>query len=149
MVLVANPPDSSKLHMLSSRSIRRTSVLTRSPAMHRLKAAFRGVAQHRRQTRTRKTPIIDHLLTQTNSTGEGSDGSSESRESDLRRALETALNSLDVLKNMYEQREARWNDEMARMHREKENVEFFLKQLYGDRQGVNGAPNGLLPLQTP
>ncbi|KIL54275.1 hypothetical protein M378DRAFT_1059175 [Amanita muscaria Koide BX008] len=85
MVLVASPADSSKLHMISSRSIRRTPVLSRSPAMHQLKASFRGVAQHRRQTRTRKIPIIDHILTASSAGGDGSDGgSSESREGDLR-----------------------------------------------------------------
>ncbi|KIL54594.1 hypothetical protein M378DRAFT_43137, partial [Amanita muscaria Koide BX008] len=120
MVLVASPADSSKLHMISSRSIRRTPVLSRSPAMHQLKASFRGVAQHRRQTRTRKIPIIDHILTASSAGGDGSDGSSsESREGDLRRALDAALNGLDVLKNMYEYRTARWNDEMTRMHQEK------------------------------
>ncbi|KAK2459402.1 hypothetical protein APHAL10511_008589 [Amanita phalloides] len=148
MVLVASPADSSKIHIINSRSIRRTSVLSHSPAMRRLKAAFRGIAHHRRQTRTRKMPIIDHILTQTNSIGEGSDGSSESREGDLRRVLGTALSSLDALKNMYEQREARWNEEMARMYKERENVEFFLRQLYGDRQGMNGT-NGVLSLQVP
>ncbi|KIL55950.1 hypothetical protein M378DRAFT_550422 [Amanita muscaria Koide BX008] len=101
MVLVASPADSSKLHMISSRSIRRTPMLSRSPAMHQLKAAFRGVAQHRRQTRTRKIPIIDHILTASSACGDGSDGSSsESREGDLRRALDAALNGLDVRKNM-------------------------------------------------
>ncbi|KAM6489283.1 hypothetical protein JOM56_015184 [Amanita muscaria] len=80
---MASPADSSKLHMISSRSIRRTPVLSRSPAMHQLKASFRGVAQHRRQTRTRKIPIIDHILTASSAGGDGSDGgSSESREGD-------------------------------------------------------------------
>ncbi|KAF8628688.1 hypothetical protein AX15_003758 [Amanita polypyramis BW_CC] len=148
MILVASPPDSNKLHIINSRSIRRSPALSHSPAMHQLKAAFRGIAQHRRQTRSRKVPIIDHILTQTNSSGDGSDGSSESREGDLRRALEAALSSLDMLKNMYEHREARWNEEMTKMHTEKESVEFLLKQLYGDRPGVNGS-NGLISPQAP
>ncbi|KAM6491781.1 hypothetical protein JOM56_012821 [Amanita muscaria] len=48
----------------------------------------------------------------------------------MRRALDAALNGLDVLKNMYEYRVARWNDEMKRIHQEKEHV---FKQLHGDR----------------
>ncbi|KIL56193.1 hypothetical protein M378DRAFT_17291 [Amanita muscaria Koide BX008] len=96
VVLVVSPADSSKLHRISSRSIRRTPVLGRSPAMHQLKASFRGVAQHRRQTRTRKIPIIDHILTASSAGGDGSDGSSsESREGDLRRALDAALNDAE------------------------------------------------------
>ncbi|KIL64919.1 hypothetical protein M378DRAFT_162792, partial [Amanita muscaria Koide BX008] len=52
--------------------------MTSSPAMHQLW----------RQTRTRKIPIIDHILTASSAGGEESDGgSSESREGDLRRAL--------------------------------------------------------------
>ncbi|KAF8638470.1 hypothetical protein AX17_002181 [Amanita inopinata Kibby_2008] len=156
MVLVAAPADSTKLHIMSSRSIRRQLLVNRSPAMHQLKAGFRGIAHYRRHSRTRKVPIIDHILTQTSSSGDGSDGSSESREGDLRRALEAALNSLDVLKNMYEQREARWNDEMGRMHKDKENVEFLMKQLFGEKHvgggsavGGGGGLNGLLVSPTP
>ncbi|KAM6496489.1 hypothetical protein JOM56_009195 [Amanita muscaria] len=73
-------------------------MLSRSPAMHQLKAAFRGVAKHQQQTRTRQVPITDHILTASSASVDGSDGgSSESREGDLRRALDTAL---DVLKNI-------------------------------------------------
>ncbi|KIL56623.1 hypothetical protein M378DRAFT_16941 [Amanita muscaria Koide BX008] len=80
--LVASP--ATKLHMINSRSIRRT-VLSRSPAMHQLKAAF-------------PTPVADACGARF-----------------PRRALDTALNALDVLKSMYEHRVARWNSE--RMHK--------------------------------
>ncbi|KIL56616.1 hypothetical protein M378DRAFT_16936 [Amanita muscaria Koide BX008] len=75
MVLVASPADSSKLHMINSRSIRRTPVLSRSRS---------------------PTPATD-----ASAGGDGSYGGSfESREGDLRRALDAALNGLDVLKNI-------------------------------------------------
>ncbi|KIL55123.1 hypothetical protein M378DRAFT_651798 [Amanita muscaria Koide BX008] len=63
MGLVASLVHSSKLHMIRYRSIKRTPVLNRSPAMHQLKAACRGVAQHRRRPPcARKVPIIDHIF---------------------------------------------------------------------------------------
>ncbi|KIL55889.1 hypothetical protein M378DRAFT_173209 [Amanita muscaria Koide BX008] len=66
--------------------------------MHQLKAAFRGVAQHRRRTRTRKVPITDHILIASSAGGDGLTAD----EGDLRRALNATLNSPDVLKNIYE-----------------------------------------------
>lgn len=54
------------------------------------------------------------MLPSTASGGEDSDGSSESREENLRRALEAALGSLVALGGIYEQHEAGWIDETDR-----------------------------------
>ncbi|KIL62915.1 hypothetical protein M378DRAFT_12551 [Amanita muscaria Koide BX008] len=67
----------------------RTPVLSRSPAMHQLKATCRGVAQHQRPPRARKVPIIKHIFGRWRSDGR----SSKSPEGNLRRALD----GLDVL----------------------------------------------------
>ena len=81
------------------------------------------------------------------STG-GSDGSSE-REEDLRRALQAALGSLGALGNIYEQREARWKEEMRRISDDRETVEVLLKQALGINPAlaslsqVNGHINGV------
>jgi hypothetical protein len=64
--------------------------------------------------------------------GDGSDGSSESREEDLKRALEAALGSLGALGGIYEQREARWIEEMRRISEDRERVELLLKQVLGE-----------------
>lgn len=46
--------------------------------------------------------------------------------------LDAALGSLTVMRNMYEQREARWIDEMRRVSEDRERVEMLLKQVLGD-----------------
>ncbi|KIL60940.1 hypothetical protein M378DRAFT_13853 [Amanita muscaria Koide BX008] len=99
---VASRADSSKILKITSRSIEQ--VLSRSPAMHQLTAAFRGVAQHQRQTRTHKVPIIDHILTAVRpvETGLTAEAPNPAKRSE----------TLDMLKNMYEYRERR-DDENA------------------------------------
>ena len=84
------------------------------------------------------------------SPGNSVDGSepSESREEDLRRALEAALGSLGVLGGIYEQRESRWREEMRRVSEERERVELLLQQalgvglMDGAGAGGNGANSG-------
>jgi len=63
-------------------------------------------------------------------------GSSESREDDLRRALEAALGSLDALGNIYEEREHRWREEMKRLGDDRSRVELLLSQTFGKFPGV-------------
>lgn len=75
------------------------------------------------------------------SSGTGSDGSSESREDDLRRALEAALGSLGAMGDIYNQREARWRDEMRRVSDDREQVELLLRQALGSGL-LNGAGVG-------
>ena len=79
-----------------------------------------------------KASLADRFYMSSGASGDGSD-SSESREEDLKRALDAALGSLGVLGNMYEQREARWLEEMRRVSEDRERVEMLLRQVLGVR----------------
>ena len=104
-------------------------------SMKELRTGFSRIASQRRNTRSHKSSIVERFLSPSSgSGGEGSDGSStESREDDLKRALEAALGSLGALGGIYEQREARWIEEMRRISEDREKVELLLKQVLGDR----------------
>lgn len=117
------------MHALTSRSIRRDADLINSPAFSNMRVAFKNIDSKRRISRANKISLAERLLSSTSgsSTG-GSDGSSESREEDLRKALQAALGSLGAVKGIYEQREARWREEMKRINDDRETVEFLLKQ---------------------
>ena len=65
------------------------------------------------------------------SVGQSDVGSSESREEDLRRALDAALGSLDALGNIYDERENRWREEMKRLSDDRSRVELLLSQTFG------------------
>ncbi|KAF9224583.1 hypothetical protein BS17DRAFT_808244 [Gyrodon lividus] len=132
MVLLAAPSHSTKLHAMTSRAIRRDQLL-KSPAMSQIRTAFKGIASRRRTTRSRSAAvsIVERLLSSTGSLGDASDASSESREGDLKRALETALGSLDALRMIYENRVSRWEDEMSKISDERERVELLLRQTLG------------------
>ena len=60
------------------------------------------------------------------------------------RALETALGSLGMISNIYEQREARWRDEMRRLNGDRERVELVLNQALGPLMNahMNGSAGG-------
>ena len=70
------------------------------------------------------------------SMGQSDVGSSESREDDLRRALDAALGSLDALGNIYEERENRWREEMKRLNDDRSRVELLLSQTFGKFSGM-------------
>ncbi|KAJ7667087.1 hypothetical protein B0H17DRAFT_1089270 [Mycena rosella] len=129
LVLLAAPSHSSKLHSLTSRAIKRHPALSHSPAMANIRLGFRHIASQRRTTRSHQSSLADRFLVSSNQTGEGSD---ESREEDLKRALGTALGSLGALKGIYEQREARWSEEMRRISDDRERVELLLRQVLGE-----------------
>lgn len=76
--------------------------------------------------------------------GQSDVGSSESREEDLRRALEAALGSLDALGNIYEERENRWREEMKRLNDDRSRVELLLSQTFGkfSAAGVSSIGSG-------
>ncbi|EGO27046.1 hypothetical protein SERLADRAFT_459841 [Serpula lacrymans var. lacrymans S7.9] len=137
LVLLASPSHSTKLHAVTSRSIRRELASKQSMAMTNIRTSFSNIAARRRATRAQGTSLVERLLLNANLSGESSDGSSESREGDLKRALETALGSLGALRGIYEQRVARWEDEMSRISDERERVDLLLKQTLGV-----GFPNG-------
>lgn len=137
LVLLASPPHSTKLHALTSRSIRRDPSLRHSPAMSSIRTSFTHVASQRRASRSQMVSLADRLSLHSGASADGSDVSSSSREEDLKRALEAALGSLGALGNIYEQREARWREEMRRLTDERERVELLLRQTLGSR-----LPNG-------
>ncbi|KAF8230448.1 hypothetical protein L208DRAFT_1400542 [Tricholoma matsutake] len=133
MVLLAAPSHSTKLYSLKSRAIRRQAVPVNTASMKELRTGFSRIASQRRNTRTHKSSIVERFMLPTGgSGGDGSDGSSESREEDLKRALEAALGSLGALGGIYEQREARWIEEMRRISEDREKVELLLKQVLGE-----------------
>lgn len=72
-------------------------------------------------------------MPQPNSPGDGSIGSSESREEDLKRALGAALGSLGALGRIYDEREARWKEETRRISEDRERIELLLRQALGER----------------
>jgi hypothetical protein len=131
LVLLAAPSHSTKLHSLTSRSIKRNPALSQSTAMADVRIGFRHIASQRRATRARHSSLADRFMGPSNLSGDGSD---VSREEDLKRALSTALGSLGALKGIYEQREARWADEMRRITDDRERVELLLRQVLGEDQ---------------
>ncbi|KAJ6579562.1 hypothetical protein DFH09DRAFT_913234 [Mycena vulgaris] len=135
LVLLAAPSHSTKLHSLTSRSIKRHPSISHSPAMTNVRIGFRHVALQRRATRSHQTSLADRFLV---SSGQSGDGSEESREGDLKRALGTALGSLGALKGIYEQREARWAEEMRRITDDRERVELLLRQVLGEDEDSPG-----------
>ncbi|KAJ7174443.1 hypothetical protein C8R46DRAFT_891781 [Mycena filopes] len=129
LVLLAAPSHSTKLHSLTSRSVKRHSALSHSPAMADVRNGFRHIAVQRRATRSHHSSLADRFMGPSNLSGDGTDGS---REEDLKRALGTALGSLGALKGIYEQREARWAEEMRRVSDDRERVELLLRQVLGE-----------------
>ncbi|KAJ7165586.1 hypothetical protein C8R43DRAFT_878493 [Mycena crocata] len=134
LVLLAAPSHSTKLHSLTSRSIKRHPLLSHSPAMTNVRLGFRHIASQRRVTRSHHSSLADRFMV-SNPSGDGSD---TSREEDLKRALGTALGSLGALKGIYEQREARWAEEMRRISDDRERVELLLRQVLGEEQESPG-----------
>ncbi|KAG6910172.1 hypothetical protein DXG01_012621 [Tephrocybe rancida] len=142
IVLMAAPSHSTKLYSATSRAVRRQAgTTTNAVGMREMRAAFSRIASQRRTSRSHKSSLVDRFLISSSSSGEGSDGSSESREFDLKRALGAALGSLASLGGIYEQREQRWHDEMRRIAEDRERVEMLLKQALGDHH-ASGLTNG-------
>lgn len=113
--------------------------------MAQMRTAFKGIASRRHATRSRTVTasILERLRSSTSVSGDGSDTStSEAREGDLKRALETALGSLEALRLIYGHRVTRWEEEMARISDERERVELLLRQTLGVSLQPNGAHVG-------
>ncbi|KXN91144.1 hypothetical protein AN958_02828 [Leucoagaricus sp. SymC.cos] len=139
MVLLAAPSHSTKLYSMGSRSVRRQNLDRNSPDMTALKNNFKRIAAHRRKTRSHvKASVVDRFLASSAASGDGSD-TSESREQDLKRALETTLGSLRAFEHIFTERESRTAEEMRRIKEDRERVEILLKQVLGDsqRNGLN------------
>ncbi|KAI0637523.1 hypothetical protein C8Q77DRAFT_1153257 [Trametes polyzona] len=153
LVLLAAPSHSTKLHALTSRALRRDPQLTHSPALSNVRRGFAALASQRRALRKAHRMSLAERLTSrsdASASADGSPGASSPGEMDLRRALETALGSLGALSAIYEQREARWRDEMRRQNEDRERVELLLMQALGPlalNGGANGHGNGLAQAQ--
>lgn len=103
-----------------------------APALTKIRNSFSKIASQRRASRTKRQSFADRLSSAgSGSSADGSPNSNVSREDDLRRALEGALGSLSALGNIYDQREARWRDEMRRLCDDRERVELLLRQALG------------------
>ncbi|KAJ7083120.1 hypothetical protein B0H15DRAFT_785231 [Mycena belliarum] len=136
LVLLAAPSHSTKLHSLTSRSVKRNPSLAQSPTMTNIRVGFRHIAVQRRTTRSLNSSLADRFMVSSNQSGNGSDDTP--REEDLKRALGTALSSLGALKGIYEQREARWAEEMHRINDDRERVELLLRQVLGEEPSTPG-----------
>lgn len=129
-MLLAAPSHTGKLHSVASRAIRRDLNLLDSTDMVNVRSGFAEVAARRRASRS--ASLLEQLSRASSSPGDGSpSSSSDAREEDLRRALDTAIGSLRALGGLYEQREMRWIEEKVRLDEDKEKVQLLLKQVLG------------------
>lgn len=146
MVVLAAPPHSTKMYSMRSRSIRRTTVLRNSTSLREVRSSFKRLATQRKNIRPAKHQSLEKLLENQSLSGDGSDGSTESRAEDLKKALGVALDSLNMLNGMYEMRETRWQDEMRRMQADKEKMSLILNQVLGglapQSSSVKGSVSG-------
>ncbi|TFK63988.1 hypothetical protein BDN72DRAFT_802733 [Pluteus cervinus] len=144
MILMAAPSHTSKLYSLRSRFIRRDPGSPTASQTNEIRSAFRKIAAHRRTSRTQRASLRDRILS--SSLGSHSEAGTPAFENEveLRRALDTALASLDALGNIYDQREARWVEEMRRLTSDRERVELLLKQVVGSTSGY-GIPTPVTP----
>lgn len=128
LLVLAAPAHSKKLHALTSRNIRRDPNLLHSTTLTKIRSSFSALAEQRRVSRTPKISLIEQLSGQS---GSSADGSQNGDDNNLRRALEAALGSLGALSTLYDQREARWREEMRRLSDDRERVAFLLSQVLG------------------
>ncbi|KAL1747781.1 hypothetical protein HDZ31DRAFT_31153 [Schizophyllum fasciatum] len=140
MVLLCAPSHTTKLQSLSSRAIRRNATLREGKTLRLLRTQFSRLSAERRRVRahSRSSSLADRLfahvaspLTRGDGTP-GADATADMREEDLRRALGTALGSLGALGSMYEQREARFKEELRRTAEERQRVELLMRQALGE-----------------
>ena len=130
LVLLAAPSHSGKHHSVASRAVRRDSSLHESTDMMSMRSAFAELAARRRASRS--SSLLEQLSRASSSSRDGSpSSSSDAREEDLRRALDTAIGSLHALGSLYERREMRWIEEKHRLDEDKEKVQLLLKQVLG------------------
>ncbi len=144
-MLLAAPSHSTKLHALTSRALRRDPALANSPALSNVRRGFSALATQRRAARkAQHMSLAERLSSRSDSSVDGSPGANSPGEMDLRRALEAALGSLGALSAIYDQREARWRDEMRKQNDDRERIELLLRQalgpvaLNGHGVGTNG-----------
>ena len=152
MILVAAPPHTRKFYSLMSRSIRRDPSLRNGDLVSSVRRSFRHVSVQRKMSRvSHAMSIVDRLglrsragSVSVDSMGQSDVGSSESREEELKRALDAALVSLSTIGGLYDERESRWRDEMRKLNEERGRVNFLLTQTFGDitSMGVGSGGSG-------
>ena len=130
LVLFAAPSHSDRLHALTSRSLRRDRALYNSSTLKDMRRDFKTLASQRQATRTPSVSLADRI-SQSGSSTDGSQAGSELREEELRRALEAALGSIGAMGAIYEQREARWRDELRKLSEDRAGIEMLLRQTLG------------------
>ncbi|THH17590.1 hypothetical protein EW146_g3265 [Bondarzewia mesenterica] len=131
LMLLAAPSQSNKLYQVTSRSMRREPALSDSIELATMRTAFGQLAAKRQAARSRVPTLMERLSAASASSRDGSPSSSESKEDDLRRALETALGSLSELGKIYDHREVRWVEEMRRLDDDRQKVQLLLSQVLG------------------
>lgn len=138
LLVLAAPPHSKKLHALTSRNIRRDPNLLQSTALTKIRSSFSSLAEQRRASRSApKVSLVEQFSGPSSASADGS----QSGEEGLRRALDAALGSLGALSTLYDQREARWREEMRRLSEDRERVGFLLGQVLGPSVVINGKPH--------
>jgi len=144
MILAASPPHTRKFYSLMSRSIRRDPALLKGDPISSIRRSFKRVATQRKVSRANHgmPPAARLRLRPTPGSvsvgimGRSGVGSTESREDDLKRALDVVLGSIDALGNIYEERENRWREEMKRLNDDRSRVELLLSQTLGGFSGM-------------
>jgi hypothetical protein len=112
------------------RAIRREVELLDSSDIVNIHIAFAEVAARRRASRS--ASLLEQVTHASSSPRDGSpSSSSDAREDDLRRTLDTAIGSLRALGSLYEQREMRWIEEKHRLDSDKEKGLLLLRQVLG------------------
>jgi hypothetical protein len=119
LVLLAAPNHpGGELRALTSRAIRRDPSLLHAPALGGMRSAFAQLAAARAASRSvHALPLADRFRSLA-----GTPDGDGPREEELRRMLGSALTSLDALGALYEEREARWRDELRRQGEDREAV---------------------------
>ena len=130
MVLLAAPPHEDKLRAVASRAIRRDSALTGSRDMGSLRAGFRRLASRREATRE-QTPSLYEQLSRAASRSSTDGSSTAVTEEDLRQTLQAAIGSFAAMNSIYQEREQRWAQEMARAEEDKLRVQNLFRQVLG------------------
>lgn len=139
LIVLAAPSHTNKLYALTSRSIRRENGSRPNPVLHNIRANFSQLAARRRINRAQPKASLASQLLSPSLEGRSLSGSGDGREEELRKALEAAVGTLGTI---YEEREARWREEVKRANDEKDKVELLLKQVFGVTPSPTTSING-------
>ncbi|KAH8979797.1 hypothetical protein EDB92DRAFT_1977530 [Lactarius akahatsu] len=130
LVLLSVPSHTGKLHSVALRAIHCDNSLIESSDMMNIHSTFAGMAA--RRCALHSSSLIKQLVHTSSSSCDGSpSSSSNAREEDLHRALDTAISSLHTLGSPYERWEMHRIEEKHRLDEDKEKVQLLLKQVLG------------------